>query len=111
MEFSTGAAESHSYRVCMQRPSGIRFVPNNCREVAYVGGVPTESGSQPVTLFWTTSSQLEIRYLYASSVHVYQPVFSWGSARYATQAGNFRPILIKAVQVGYADENLLGQPR
>jgi hypothetical protein len=112
MQFSAGAAaDGRSYKVCMQRPSGIKFVPNNCREVAYLGGVSTESGSQPVTLIWTTSSQLEIRYVNASSVHVYQPVFTWGSMRYATRMGNIRPIVIKAVQVGHADEGPSVQPR
>lgn len=113
MEFSGDAAETHSYKVCMQRPSGIKFVPNNCREVAYLGGVGAKGGIQPVTLIWATSSQLEIRYVNASAVHVYQPVFTWGSARarYVTRVANIRPITIKAVQTGYADESLPGQSR
>ena len=98
MEFTHDAAGLHSYRVCMQRPSGGKVAPNNCREVAYLGGVSTDGRSQPVMLVWPTPSQLEIRYGNATSVHVYQPVFTWGSTRSANRAGSIRAILIKAVQ-------------
>jgi hypothetical protein len=110
MEFSADTAESRSYKVCLQRPSGIKFVPNNSREVAYLGGVSTGSATSPVRLIWTTSSQLQIRYVNALSVHIYQPVFSWGPTRYAALVRNIRPIRISAVQAGYADEKVLGQP-
>jgi hypothetical protein len=98
MEFPADAAGSHGYKVCMQRPSGIKFVPNNCREVTYLGGVSTESRSQSVTLIWTTPTELEIRYVSATSVHIYQPIFTWGFSRYAPRVGSIRPIHVQAVQ-------------
>jgi len=111
MEFAGGTAESQSYKVCMQLRGGIKFVANSCREVAFLGGVSTYSGIQPpVTLTWSTASQLEIRYVSASSIHIYQPVFLWYSSRYSTRVRNIRPVLIKAVQVGSEDGKPVEQP-
>jgi hypothetical protein len=78
MEFALGTTGLRRYKVRMQRPSGSRVAPSNCREVAYLGGVSANNAPQPVTLIWNTSSELEIRYVNARSVHVYQPVFTWG---------------------------------
>jgi hypothetical protein len=111
MEVPQDAAGSHSYRVCMQRPSGIKLAPINCREVAFLGGVSGDSGSQPVTLVWNTSSQLEIRYVNATSIHVYQPVFTWGSARSPARIARSRAILIRVVQAERKGGKLPAEPR
>jgi hypothetical protein len=106
MEVPRDAAGSHSYRVCMQRPGGIKLAPINCREVAFLGGVSGGNGSLPVRLIWNGSSLLEIRYVNATSVHVYQPVFTWGSARSPTRIASRRAILIQPVQIGRKDWQL-----
>jgi hypothetical protein len=110
-EVPQDAAGSHSYRVCMQRPSGIKLASMNCREVAFLGGVSSDSGSRPVTLIWNTSSQLEIHYVTATSIHVYQPVFTWGSARSPARIARSRAILIQAVQTGRKDGELPAETR
>jgi hypothetical protein len=98
MEVPHDAAGARSYRVCMQPPSATKLTVVNCREIAYLGGVSDDGVSKPVILVWTTSSQLEIRYLNANSVHIYQPVFAWGSGRGKYRAGVNPVIFIKAVQ-------------
>jgi hypothetical protein len=109
MGFSADTGEYRRYEVCMQRPIGSKVV--RCQEVAYLGGVPTETAVPPITLVWITPSQLEIRYVSASSVHVYQPMFVWSSARYASRGRSFRPLQIKAVKAGDADGTRPVQPR
>jgi hypothetical protein len=109
IEVPRDAAGFHSYRVCMRQVTGLSPALANCREVAYLGGVSGEGGSPPVTLIWTTSSQLEIRYVNATSIHVYQPVFTWGSARYPARMGG-PAILIKPVQIGRNDGKLPAEP-
>ena len=99
MEFPQVDGDSKSFKVCIQSPSGTRFIRDDCREVAYLGGVISATGSQPVRLVWNTSSQLEIHYSTAASVHVYRPDFVWGSTPYATRVGSFRPVHVVAVQM------------
>jgi len=96
MEVQHDAAGARGYKVCIQRaaePKARALLA--CTEVAYLGGLSADSGPQPVSLVWPSSSQLEIRYASAASVHVYQPVFTWASARIGGPA-----VHIKAVQTG-----------
>jgi len=107
LEVSRDDAEGHAYKVCIQQASEPKVhALLACPEVAYLGGVSGDGASQlPVTLVWSSSSQLEIRYANATSVHVYQPIFTWGSSRYYRRIG--RPaVLIKAVQTGRKDGKL-----
>lgn len=91
------AAGGHSYEVCLQRAGHPQPAGPNCGEVAYLGGVGGDGVSQAVTLIWKSSSELEIRYASATSVHIYQSVVVWGSGR-RTGA----PIFIRAVRNGDA---------
>lgn len=100
VELAHDAAGLRSFRVCMQSAGGLKRAPNSCREVAYLGGVSSDNGAQPVMLIWQASSQLEIRCVHAVSIRVYQPVFTWSSSRYPTQGSGMRAILIKVVQTG-----------
>jgi hypothetical protein len=93
---------AQNYRVCLQRP-GLPTALVGCREVAYLAGVGHGSSQPPVQLAWTAPSQLEIRYPSATSIHIYKPVFVWGSRRfYPSRYGISLPIFIKAVQSGEA---------
>ena len=91
---------AQNYKVCLQRP-GLPPALVGCREVAYLAGVGHNSRQPPIELTWTGPSQLEIRYPSATSIHVYKPVFVWGSRRfYPSRYGISLPIFIKAVQSG-----------
>lgn len=81
------ASGVHNYRVCFKRPNATSLNSSSCRDIAYLGGVSSVGSSQPVTLIWTSPSQLEVRYASASSVHVYTPVFVWGSTRPGSAMG------------------------
>lgn len=98
MEVPRDAADAHSYRVCLQGAGGIQPTAATCREVAYLAGVSSDGGSQPIALVWKASSQLEIRYANASSVHIYKPVFMWGDRSLPDTSR--LPILVRAVQAG-----------
>ena len=105
LEIRNQVAGAHSYRVCLHRPNGIAVTASNCREVAYVGGVSSNGVAQPVRLVWTAPSQLEIHYTGATSIHIYKPVFVWGSSRLGavpSRYGSSFPIFITAVQTGDA---------
>jgi hypothetical protein len=105
MEVSRDGAEGRAYKVCIQRAEPRARALLSCPEVAYLGGVTADGASQPVTLVWPSSSQLEIRYTSATSAHVYLPVFTWGSMRSRPRLA--RPaILVKAVQTGPRDGKL-----
>jgi hypothetical protein len=91
IEIPRDAAGAHSYKVCLEGAGQVQ-VAARCREVAYLAGVHAEGVSYPVSLIWTASRQLEIRYANATSVHIYKPVVDWGSMRPA--------ILIRAVRTG-----------
>lgn len=94
MEIPRDAAGAHSYKVCMQRAS-TQVTLATCDEIAYLGGVTTINASHPVSLVWTTSSQLEIRYTNAAAVHIYKPVYVSGSRR---RPALHPPIFITAVR-------------
>jgi hypothetical protein len=105
LEIRNPPAGTHSYRVCLHRPNGIAVTASNCREVAYIGGVSSNGVSQPVRLVWTAPSQLEIHYTSATSIHIYKPVFVWGSTGLGAAASRYGislPIFIRAVQTGDA---------
>jgi hypothetical protein len=101
VEVSQGAAGARNYRVCMEAANGIRSIGNDCTEIAYLGGVSADAGSQPVTLIWATPSHLQILYVRATSIHIYKPFFTWGARRRAP-AGNWTQgspmIFVQAVQ-------------
>jgi hypothetical protein len=96
LELDPNSEEGHRYRVCMQTPiNSVRVELGNCNEIAYLSGVSSIGGGPPVSLVWTSPSQLEIRYANANSIHIYKPVFVWGSGRYRRL-----PIFTTAVQTG-----------
>jgi len=99
LEVPRDAAGAHSYKVCLQWTTALPPQAGDCgREVAYLAGIPADGAARPVTLLWTTDSQLEIRYGEARTVDVYQPMVVWGSryARFARKPA----ILVRAVQTG-----------
>jgi hypothetical protein len=96
IEIPRDAGGAHSYKVCLQRANGLPLALSDCGEIAYLAGVSTDSVSQPVTLVWTASSQLEIHYVKATSVHVYKSAVVLGSRRYPIDT----PIFIRTVQGG-----------
>jgi hypothetical protein len=89
LELDPNSKEGHRYRVCMRTPE------RNCNEIAYLSGVSSIGGGPPVSLVWTSPSQLEIRYANANSIHIYKPVFVWGNGQYRRP-----PIFTTAVQTG-----------
>src|SRR5579862_1168579 len=94
------AAGARSYKVCFQRPNGLRLNPTNCNEIAYLAGVSASGVSKTVSLVWTAPSQLEIRYASATSIHVYKPVFVWGAPHLGAKSGPYGvglPIFTRAV--------------
>jgi len=97
LEVPRDAAGAHSYKVCLQWTTPLPAPASECsREVAYLAGIPADGSSRPVTLLWSTNSQLEILYTEARSVDIYQPVVVWGS-RYARFART-PAIFVRAVQ-------------
>lgn len=90
------AGGAHSYKVCLQLVNGLPLALSDCREVVYLVGVASHGVSQPVSLVWTTASQLEIRYVSATSVHVYRSAVVLGSRRFPINT----PIHIRAVRSG-----------
>jgi hypothetical protein len=103
MEIPHDAAGAHSYKVCFQRSARVNVAASSCTEIAYLSGVNGDPSSQPVTLVWTETSHLEIRYTNASSVHLYNPVYARRASRYSFKA----PIFTKAVQVASASNQVL----
>jgi hypothetical protein len=102
LEVPKDAAGAHSYKVCLQRPRDYPSTPANCREVAYLAGVPKTDAPESVSLIWTAPSHLEIDYLNAKSVHVYSAAIVWGSrsmGRLPIRSGVAIPISIRAVQL------------
>ena len=94
LEIDKEAEEGHSYRVCMRPPNNYTPVTlANCDEIAYLGGVSGIGSGPFVTLAWTSPSQLEIRYPNATAIHIYKPVYAWGSGRYRRL-----PVFTRAVQ-------------
>src|SRR5262249_42648677 len=71
MEVPRDAAGARSFKVCLQRPSSPPHRPVFCNEVAYLAGAQGPGSEPPVRLVWTTPFALEIRYVAATSVHVY----------------------------------------
>ena len=89
------AKGAHSYWVCLQgaraAASTVPVTKATCSEVAYLAGVLRKGLAPPVTLVWVGSSQLEIRYANATSIHMYKSVFG-------TPRGVHRPIFMKALR-------------
>ncbi len=107
VEVGTESGEIRGYRVCMAPPQTL-FRPAYCNEVAWLAGVIGYSPQAPVRLVWVAPAELEIRYRSARAVHVYKPVFSFGTGRYGgAVAGSNLPSLVKAVQT---DETGRGPP-
>jgi hypothetical protein len=96
IEIPRDALGAHSYKVCLRRANGLPLALSNCAEVAYLAGVGTKGVAQPVTLMWTSSSELEIRYLSANSIQIYKTAVVFGSQRYTTGA----PIFVRLVHMG-----------
>ena len=91
---------TNGYKVCLRRPDGLPASGRNCTEVAYLAGVSGATG-QPVDLVWISPTQLEIRYVNATSVHIYKPAFVWSVCRLGpcpSRYGFDLPISIRAVQ-------------
>ena len=98
------AAGSHSFKVCLQRPSTRTVSPANCNEVAYLAGVRPTIAEPAVRLVWTGPYQLDIRYANASSVQIYKPVYVWSSrSTFSGPRGNNLPIHVNAVPLGDSD--------
>lgn len=93
IEVPRDAAGAHSYKACVQLTNGLPLALSDCREIVYLAGVSSDRVSQPVTLVWKSSSELEIRYVSATSVHVHKPAAVLGSQRYPRNA----PIFVRAV--------------
>jgi len=95
IEVPRDALGARSYKVCLRRANRLPLALANCPEVAYLAGVSTNRVPQPVTLTWTSPSELEIRYLSATSIHIYKTAVVLGSKRYATGS----PIFIRLVHI------------
>ena len=102
VEVGTETGEIRGYRVCMARPQAL-LRPAYCNEVAWLAGVTGYSPQAPVRLVWVAPAELEIRYRSARAVHIYKPVYSFGTGRYGwAVAGSNLPWLVKAVQTDEA---------
>jgi hypothetical protein len=99
IEVPRDAAGAHSYKVCFYRPNDRVTTAAACNQIAYLAGV---SGPQPVELVWTAPRQLEIRYVKATSVHVYKPAFIGRHCWMGPCLGGYSnfPIITRMVQVG-----------
>ena len=94
---ATESGEIRGYRVCMERHAQRLLRPAYCNEVAWLAGVSRYSPQAPIRLVWVRPFDLEIRYRSASAVHVYKPVFAFGTGRPGV-AGRNLPLLVTAVQ-------------
>lgn len=104
MQTPADANGARGFKGCFQRPGSSSPTTATCNEVAYLAGVVAGGSAVPVSLVWPTPSEFEIRYANATSVHIYKPVFTWGSVRLnrgGSRYGSRLPIFVKAVQTAH----------
>jgi hypothetical protein len=75
LDVTPSASSTHNYRVCLS-PTWVPITTQwTCREIAYLAGVPWQSGRASVRIVWASSSRLEIHYPQAQSADLYVPTY------------------------------------